>query len=282
MTEVVPYTFVVLRYRHDPVTSEFVNVGVVVHCASCRFVKIRLASKFGRVSAMFPHLDKVALRGALTNVRTMFRRIAESPHTDFGTQMTAEEIARTAVPPDDSALQWANAGAGLTANLDVTLEHLFDRMVTRYDQEAYDRRTDHDVWRTLRAKLEERKIVARFHEKVIKSDIDRIDFKLAWKNGAWNCIQPLSFDLADGDGIRDKARRWTGNLLAVAKTSEPFKPYFVVAKPSQTNLFADFESALAILRTSPVVPEIYQEDQAGQLAESLADEINRHDRESRT
>ena len=35
-----PYTYVLLRYRHDPLAGEFANVGVVVH-EPCRVSLVR-------------------------------------------------------------------------------------------------------------------------------------------------------------------------------------------------------------------------------------------------
>ncbi|MGO9273834.1 MAG: DUF3037 domain-containing protein [Terriglobia bacterium] len=56
----IPYTFSVLRYVHDPVTTEFVNVGVALYAPDAKYLSAictphyarlsdRLSEMFGRV-----------------------------------------------------------------------------------------------------------------------------------------------------------------------------------------------------------------------------------------
>jgi hypothetical protein len=57
-----------------------------------------------------------------------------------------------------------------------------------------------------------------------------VTFKHAYRNGQWNVYEAVSFDLADEDGIKRKAREWLGHLAAVVDDGdvEPFKPHFLV------------------------------------------------------
>jgi hypothetical protein len=48
MTDKVPYTYTVLRYVHDVMTGEFVNVGLVMHVPSRQQVLARTRTTFGR------------------------------------------------------------------------------------------------------------------------------------------------------------------------------------------------------------------------------------------
>jgi hypothetical protein len=55
MSERQPYTYVVLRYRHDPLAGEFANVGVVLHAPRGRFLGAKLrTTPGGRLTRMFP------------------------------------------------------------------------------------------------------------------------------------------------------------------------------------------------------------------------------------
>src|SRR5262249_27225926 len=145
----------------------------------------------------------------------------------------AGQFARAVVPHDDSTLQWSPVGSGLTDNPDETLSRLYERFVGRYDKKLLHRRSDDEVWRPVRKKLEERNVLAVFQEKVIHGGLDDIVFKHAWKNGVWNAYEPVSFDLADSEGIKSKAREWFGHLAAVAADgpTERFKPHFIVGAP---------------------------------------------------
>jgi hypothetical protein len=79
----------------------------------------------------------------------------------------------------------------------------------------------------VRDRLAELKLADRLQPKTIASPFDRVEFDHAWKNGKWHCFQPLSFDLANEETIREKARRWAGQMLALKEATEPFKLYFL-------------------------------------------------------
>ena len=115
-------------------------------------------------------------------------------------------------------------------------------------------------------------------EKVIVGSLDDITFKHAWKNGQWNVYEPVSFDLADSDGIKRKAREWLGHLAAVVGDGgvEPFKPHFLVGAPSDPRLVDAYESAKRILKRAPNEPEIFEEAQVDELIAQIEDEVRAH------
>ncbi|RJT31901.1 DUF3037 domain-containing protein [Mesorhizobium waimense] len=47
----------ILRYRHDPVGGEQINVGIVVHAARSGFLGAVMRRSYGRISKVFPTLD---------------------------------------------------------------------------------------------------------------------------------------------------------------------------------------------------------------------------------
>lgn len=278
MTDRRPYTYTTLRYVHDGMTGEFVNVGVVVVSKDGKYVGAKLRHTHARLSGVFPDLDRDAFRSAMRRLEAQIKKSGREiakialPFGDFD----ATTIVRQAMPSDDSSLQWSSPGGGVAHDLDAVLERLFGRLVARYDLHSERRRTDDDVWRPVREQLEANDIAKYFSEKTISGRDDEIEFKHAWKNGIWHCVQPLSFDLSDSDGIKDKARRWTGHLAAVSDTTEHFRPYFLVARPSQKKLEDAFETAISILRKSPQAPEIYLESERDALVHKMADEIELH------
>src|SRR5438046_2141752 len=206
-----PYTYVVLRYRHDPLTAEFANVGVVLHQPALGFLDARLRRTSGRISQIFPDLDGAALRSSLRDIERAIRRIARSEAGDLLTSLTdAAAVARRILPEDDTSFVWGPLGSGLTADPAKTLDQLYDRFVARYDEQPRVRRDDEAVWRPVRDRLAELHLADRLQPKRIESRIDAVEFQHAWKNGAWHCYQPLSFDLANEEVIREKARRWAG------------------------------------------------------------------------
>jgi hypothetical protein len=52
-----PDTFSVLRYVHDPVTAEFVNIGVALYAPEARYLNALCTSRYQRLSNMFEPVD---------------------------------------------------------------------------------------------------------------------------------------------------------------------------------------------------------------------------------
>lgn len=278
MTGKLPYTYTVLRYIHDTATAEFVNVGIVLHCPKSHFVGAKLRKTYGRLSKLFPDLDASAFRSSMHAIEGAIN-LAGSNYAKqnlFPATGDASTFARAVLPADDSSLQWSQVGSGLTANAESQLEHLYARLVSNYDEKPERSRTDADVWRPVREKLDQAKLSSKLIEKTIHADADEIKFRHAWKNGIWHCYEALSFDLADADHIKDKARRWMGHLSAVRDSNDRFKPYFIVGAPADPKLQHAFKDALNILRKSPVETEVFQEHEADQLVAMIEADIQAH------
>jgi hypothetical protein len=161
-----------------------------------------------------------------------------------------------------------------------TFERLYNQFVTRYDHKAKHRRTDDEIWRPVLAKLEERDLAAKLQEKIITGSLDDVTFKHAWKNGQWHVYEPVSFDLAEADSIKSKAREWLGHLSAVVADgpAESFKPHFFVGAPSDPRLAGAYEVAKKILRQAPNKPEVFEEGQLDEFVSQIEDEVRAHDR----
>jgi hypothetical protein len=274
-----PYTYTVLRYVHDTSTGEFINTGVVMHARDLKFISVKLRHTHGRLSAMFPDLDRDAFKSSMRVIERAIRDLAESyAKADlFPREGDAVAMARSVLPADDSSLQWSPVGGGLTSSPTATLEHLFDRLVARYDGKAERvKRSDEDVWRPVKERLDRAGLSAQLRSTVIQGKVDELKFERAWKNGVWHCYEPLSFDLADAEYIKDKARRWSGFLSTVRDAADLFKPVFIVGAPHDEKLIPAFETAVEILRNSPVPPDVYTDTEADRLAEQIEAEFAAH------
>ncbi len=277
MTERRPYTYVVLRYRHDPLVEEFANVGVVMHAARLGFLKGRFRRTVGRLTKIFPDLDSFSFKSSLQRLSRHFDRLKQ---TDVSSLLTYEYDASTfasrVLPHDDSSFVWSKTGSGLTSDPEATLNSLYRRFVSRYDEVIRASRDDAAVWRPVRDRLKERHLSECLHPKTISSEYDVVEFEHAWKNGAWHCYQPLSFDLASADSIREKAARWAGHMLALSRSDEHFRAYFFVGMPKDARLMAAYESAVGLLELSPNKPRVVPETQIDDFVAQIEDEMRAH------
>ena len=65
----IDYTFSVIRYVHDVVTGEFVNVGVVLYAPAIPYARALCSANLDRVTCLFPDADTKDLRGIMKFIR---------------------------------------------------------------------------------------------------------------------------------------------------------------------------------------------------------------------
>ncbi|MBE7502336.1 MAG: DUF3037 domain-containing protein [Verrucomicrobiales bacterium] len=271
------YTYTVLRYVHDIATGEFVNVGVVLHAPEARYASALCRATYGRLSKVFPGLDGEAFKGMMHYVQSRLEELGDGLRDELplgGRSTSVMELAQSVLPPDDSSLQWSSPGSGLSDDPSRTLEALFDRLVGTYDEApAKERRTDEEVWRKYRRSLEARQVLRHLRPHKIAVQDDEVEFRYAWRNGVWHCLEPVSLDLSSGDSIREKAHRWLGQIMSVKDAPERFKVYLLLGEPQQATLRPAFDRAVSILHKLPVEKEIVREELAGEFSERFAREV---------
>lgn len=279
-----PYTYTVLRYVHDTSTGEFANVGVVISAPSAKFADAILRPTYGRLSKMFPGMDGEHFRQVIRHLQSRFEEIASQvrEEMDLGQKPTnAQELAFSVIAPDDSSFQWSPMGSGLAADLPVTLESIYQKMVERYDdRQKTESRSDELVWKSFKKRLEERKVLSRLHPKTISVQDDEVTFSHAWKNHQWHCMETLSFDLMQPQSIREKAHSWLGKMTSIKDATEKFCVCYLVGEPQLEGSRRAFEQALNVLHKTPVEHEIIREHEAESFAAEVAKEIASHDSES--
>ena len=274
-----PYSYVVLRYVHDVLTGEFVNVGLVMVVPGRALILTKARKTFSRIKSVFPDLDGDSYKRAIEAIDRGMKSVQRSLKSEglFKGDRTAGDYARVALPLDDSSLQWSPIGAGLTMDPQKTFDQLYLRLVARYDRTSPHRRSDEDVWRPVEAKLKEQGVAIDLEAKRIQGSTDSVEFRHAWKNGRWHAYEPLSFDLADADNIKDKARRWLGHLSAVkVGATDDLQVHFLVGRPQNSSLIPAYRNALEILRQVPFENEVFEEDQIDYVVSRIEDEVRHH------
>lgn len=281
MTEKQAYSYTVLRYVHDVVSGEALNVGVIMHAQSRDFLKVRTRKTIGRLRHVFPDLDRQDFVSAMRDVDRGFSDIAKQANGQplLHREVDARSLALKFLPNDDSTLQWSPIGTGLTTDPAKTFKRIYERYVAPYDSKADRRRSDEDVWRPVIEKLTEREVHVPFEPKTVAGTQDQIEFRNAWKNGRWHAYEPVSFDLADADRIKDKARRWRGHLSAVWEgKSEDIDLHFFLGLPRNASLMPAYKTAKRILENACFTAEVVDESDADVLVATLEGEYRTHQR----
>ncbi len=275
-----PYSFSVLRYVHDPVTQEFVNIGVAVFAPQVGFLRAICPGHYGRIKRMFTRIDGARFRDLARHLQSQIHSLETRLPSDAGAPGKAlESLLAGVLPPDDSSIQFSPAGVGLSRDPEKTLEELFQRYVERYNhEEESGRRTrdEKDVWKVFEAPLQRHRVLDKLVEKKITAPNYSYNFKNAWKNQVWHVYEPVSFDLAYPQSIVEKANNWVGRALSLHQSNEPFTMHVLLGEPRNADLKDAFVRAQNILNEMPVKKEFVREHEAEAFAEELEKEIAAH------
>lgn len=275
------YTFTVLRYVHDITTGEFVNVGVALYAPNVKYLGAICTPRYGRLSKVFLDIDGDHFRSLMRFIQARFEeqsdKLRQSVLSFVDTPQRVMEIARSILPPDDSSLQWSEAGGGITDDPSTALEGLYDRMVQRYEEKGkLPSRDDEEVWRHYKRELEVRHVLAHLRPKrIVGGDYD-YEFEHARNNNLWHLYEPMSFDLVHAEAIRDKANRWLGRAINLQESPERFKLYLLLGEPRDERLMSAFVKAKNILNKIPVDKDFVAEHEAAEFSDALANDIADH------
>ena len=275
-----PYSFSVLRYIHDSVTQEFVNIGVAVYSPQAGFLRAICTTHCGRITQAFTKIDGNRFRQLTRYIQDQVNSLVEGlgGELPFEPGRTIEQLLARVLPPDDSSIQFSSpAGVGLTHDLEVTLTELFDRYVERYAARTGSaRRDDEDVWRVFREPLEKRHLTPYLVAKrIVASDFD-YEFQHTWKNEIWHAYEPVSFDMVDSACILDNANRWVGRATSLNDSGDRFKIHMLLGEPQDERLWGTFVKAQNILNRMPGLKAFVHEGEAEAFAEELEREVQSH------
>jgi hypothetical protein len=278
------FYFSLLRYVYDPLTQEFVNIGVVLYSPSHSFLRATFTSRYGRISRMFGRIDGASFRATASYIERKVTEVSERLAGGLlfhDPTQSLQSILSEVVPPDDTAIRFVPGGVGITENPGLTLEELFGRYVTRYENLSESaRRDENDVWRVFQEPLRSKEVFPHLVPKVIRAPNYEYEFERSWKNGIWHLFEPVSFDLADERSILEKASRWVGRSMSLSDSSEPFKLFLLLGEPADPRLGAAFQRASNLLAKIPGTRELIRERDAEQFADEVEQEFQNHVLES--
>lgn len=276
------FHFSVLRYYHDPVTQEFLNIGVVLYSKEKRYLKSLINKRYGRISRTFNSIERSNYIRMVNAIDTQITHLSQqlSERTFFDDYPTSiEDLLRDVLPLDDSSLRFGGFGGGVTDNFENELSRLFSRLVEKYEGRDEDNppRRDEQVWYDY-AKLFSTQILSQLQSKTLGTVHYKYSFARTYKNDKWHPVEPVSFDLLDKSYINEKANKWIGRAAMLEDSDEVGTLYLLLGAPQKRpELFDAYENAaLNLEKKIRLNVKVIKEEDSADFARTFSEFVKSH------
>jgi hypothetical protein len=279
------FYFSLMRYVYDPLSQEFVNIGVVIYSPEIAFLRATFTTRYRRISKMFGHIDGASFRALSRYIDNQIAILSDEMNKGLlfkDSKKDLQSILGEILPADEGSIRFVAGGVGVTEDPSKSLETLYQRYVSRYENPNDTlQRDEDDVWKSFQDPLRTKRVYTQLvPKKITASDYEYL-FKRSWKNGKWHLFEPVSFDLADESAILEKASKWVGRSSSLSDSSDEFKLIFLLGKPTDQKLMPAYQKARNLLSAKIAVErDFFQEDDATQFADQLEKEFCEHELES--
>lgn len=282
-----PFQATVVRYVHDVLTGEFVNIGVVLLCADRSYLGASFLSHWSRVTAAFPNAELPQVRRIASVIEGACAE--EEARPNLSLWPPGDDVLRflaKVIPVDDAAIQLSPVIRGVTGDPARTLAELRARYAEKYMPEGSTReaRNEGQIWQDFLLRVARRgSHIPNLGPHTLRSPRSpgfHYDFDKAWKNGKWNIAQPLSLDLQESRYIWEKVALWSGRVMSLHPSEQNAQILFLVGMPSaevSAALRASATEALEILHDNLTgEAQVFTEDRSDELVEKLEHDFAMH------
>ena len=278
-----PYSYSFLRYHHEPLSGEFVNIGLLLWAPKSQYLGFQATENSTRLSQFFGGFDPSDYKSLIKRLDKGFQNLA-SEFSEQKAQLaledrpeSARDVATRVVPHDSAALRWSPSRGGLTKSPQVELANLYARHILHHSslsaeqvaESAHETRDARTVYRQHFEQAFKQPLVSkliRTHH--VQTDLTDHLFPQAWKNGVWNVYETLSFDLVRPDTIRNKAHKYE-SLTRWIKEDQEINVTYLLGKPSSNK--AAYDTARKLLKHSKA--SLIEEDEAKDFASELKSKV---------
>ncbi|NII25779.1 DUF3037 domain-containing protein [Pseudoflavitalea sp. X16] len=272
----------ILRYLPDRVSGEFVNLGIVAFDPSNGTLKSKFITKIGKISSFFPNINSRFLIKSVKTIHEDLDTFSTRLQSEFAFKRfnSLDEITKSVLPKDDSALIFSDIKKTLDINPEATVDDLFSRFVSIHLTEEDDEevRRDKEVWNKVYKKhFDDYGISSHLSAHKVKTKNDELEFEKAWKNGAWNCFESVSFNLTRPDAIKNKVYKWVGKLDELNSSSEQVHIYLLSILPHGSPELDKFiNKTIKGKATENLKIDLVSESNVTTIVKQIKKEIDKH------
>jgi hypothetical protein len=139
ITGEINYQYQILRYRHDAVSGEFVNIGIVFFDADSRFLCVRITEKQERIARFFGSLSSAFLLSTTKHIENEFNQIAKRLASAKSLAYTSiTEITSSVLPINDNGLFFSEVHKGWHYDHQNAFNETYHRLIGKYNGEKIE------------------------------------------------------------------------------------------------------------------------------------------------
>jgi len=270
----ITYQYQILRYRHDIVSGEFANIGIVFFDAKNNVLKAKFVNKYKRLSHFFGNISSTFLMRTLRQLEKDFSKLAKSLEKEQSLidSKNIQELTTLVLPKDDNALFFSKTFSGWHFEFDLAFSETYNQVIGKYQGSVVERSNDAYAWkRVYKQYFDKYGITSQLKPKGVRTDFTTIEFDRTVQNGSLHCFQSLSFDLKHESSIEEKIYRWDGRIRELATAEQPLKVYLLSILPQNDRLTKMIEEKLNFSdEDKNIVVTVIDESEAQTIAAEIS------------
>lgn len=266
------YTYCLLKYKHSPFLEESLNIGVLIYFYDSKRFVFKYSKTLNRVKSIYENVPEKTIKEYTRQIDRILNHYQDSPGNIFplNNHSLKHFLSHSVLPNDATVLQFSNYTTDCLRGFEeefivsVLLDKLFIEDIKSTNYKPQEPKIIKHLFKELNNKGFSSQANANRYRKDwnITTNTGNFNFDFAWKNGVWNLVKPVGFDLKTQEGIINKARTNLGEFtdLEGEINKEEFKCNLIVGRPTDKRLFSTYEKALNILQKSPNTDIIEEND----------------------
>lgn len=279
------FTYAVLQYRHSLVFDEALNVGILFYFPQDQKLTF-VSGNTSRAKHLYPEFDTVLINGYLKAIAVRATQGGLNPTESISITKGFNDYIHENI--------WSEDAAGLVFQQAKEVVNVFgssNDAISNYTKLLLPGLL---IEKHSLAKHNEGFILRKFTESIFNQhkDLERkfkkneevktshlnLKFELAWQNGSMNLVKALSFDLADGHNIQNKAATYLGYLAQLEDYAKKRNARFdfLISGPQDGSLQKEYQNALDTLDFAKNTPKklITEDKWEGYANQTVEDLLN--------
>lgn len=283
------YTYCLLKYKHSPFLDESVNVGVLIYFGNSQTFSFKYSKNLSRIKSIYNNVPEKTIKEYLRQIHSRLLKFQSSDKDIFPlNDLNLRDFLNLNVLPIDAAvLQFTSFRTDVqeideSIIEDIIFEQYFIEDIKNTNNQSQEPKLISHLYSELRKSgfyevVNKNRVQKDFN---VKTDTGNFNFDFAWKNGVWNLVKPVGFDLKTGDGIIQKARNNLGEFTDLeSEVKSQYKCAIIVGKPTDRKLYSNYTKALNILHKLPKTITVLEENDLKEYSRQVVEAVSKEDNE---